>query len=146
MHPDHNCELSNPYLEQFFINCDDPEMMETIKNWLKDRFSANEPPPQNLGKTSYVRVAHKRPRPAIAAGNGPEVVEVDPELHGRIESIGPGKNVLVRNRIVREDSGTHETLKIVDDSMIDTGEEAGIDPYNTGGFDRSKNWDQRFRK
>ena len=53
--------------------------------------------------------------------------------------------VLIRNRYVREDTGTHETLKILDDSLIDTKEETGIDPYNTGRFDRSKNWDKGSR-
>ena len=52
---------------------------------------------------------------------------------------------LIRNRYVREDTGTHETLTILDDSMIDSGEETGFDPYNTGDFDRSKNWERRFR-
>ena len=33
-----------------------------------------------------------------------------------------------------------------DDSLVDPDEEAGIDPYNTGGFDRSKNWNNSFRK
>lgn len=55
------------------------------------------------------------------------------------------ENVLIRNKYQREDTGTHETLKIVDDSLVDTGEETGIDPYNTGNFDRSRNWDKRFR-
>jgi hypothetical protein len=63
-----------------------------------------------------------------------------------IESNGPGKNVLIRNKLLREDTGTHETLKILDDSLVDSGEETGLDPYNTGGFDRSKNWDRRFGK
>jgi len=63
-----------------------------------------------------------------------------------IEDAGPGKNKLIRNRYIREDTGTHETLKILDDSLVDSGEEPGIDPYNTGGFDRSKNWNNRFRK
>lgn len=53
---------------------------------------------------------------------------------------------MIRNKYVREETATHETLKILDDSLIDTGEETGIDPYNTGGFDRSKNWAKRFRK
>lgn len=71
----------------------------------------------------------------------------DADFNGHIDSLGPGKNVLIRNKYVREDTGTHETLKIIDeDALIDTGEETGIDPYNTGGFDRSKNWDTRFRK
>ena len=42
--------------------------------------------------------------------------------------------------------GTHETLTLLDDSLVDSGEETGLDPYNTGGFDRSKNWDRRFGK
>lgn len=75
----------------------------------------------------------------------PEVVELDPQFAGHIEDSGPGKNVLIRNKFVREETGTHETLTILDDSLVDSGEEAGIDPYNTGGFDRSRNWDKRFR-
>ena len=122
------------------------KMMETIKNWLKGRFPAREDAGKDLRATNSVRVKHLRPPPKPAVESGPDVVEVDPDLHGRIESLGPGKNVLIRNRMVREDSGTHETLKILDDSMVDTGEETGLDPYNTGRFDRSKNWDQRFRK
>ncbi|MDJ0918636.1 MAG: hypothetical protein QNJ05_12795 [Woeseiaceae bacterium] len=63
-----------------------------------------------------------------------------------IEEMGPGKNVLVRRRLVREDSGTHETLTILDDSVVDGEQESGLDPYNTGQFDRSKHWDKRFLK
>ena len=75
----------------------------------------------------------------------PEYVDLDPHVEGRVENNGPGKNVLIRNKFLREDSGTHETLKILDDSIIDTDEEEGIDPYNTGQFDRSKNWDRRTK-
>ena len=130
-------------------------MMEKIKNWLQDRFSARESlPPRDLRKSGY----HQRPghqpgqRPSRALPKkevrqpDPDLVKVDPSLEGKIESLGPGKNVLIRNRLVREEAGTHETLKIVDDSIVDSGEQTGIDPYNTGGFDRSKKWDQRFRK
>lgn len=63
-----------------------------------------------------------------------------------IEKATPDEDSLIRNKFVREDTGTHETLKILDDSIVDSGEEPGIDPYNTGGFDRSKNWNNRFRK
>lgn len=48
------------------------------------------------------------------------------------------------NRQVREDADNHETLSIVDDSMTDSGEEMGFDPYNTGQFDRTKNWERHF--
>lgn len=121
-------------------------MIETIKNWLKDRFPSKTAPAQKLRKTSYVQVARQRAPEKKAPDDKSDVVEVHPELHGHIESLGPGKNVLIRNRLLREETGTHETLKILDDSMIDSGEEPGLDPYNTGGFDRSKKWDQRFRK
>lgn len=74
------------------------------------------------------------------------MVGFKPEVGGEIVDGGPGKNVLVRNRFVREDTGTHEKLKILDESLVDAQEEAGIDPYNTGRFDRAKHWDTRFRK
>ena len=94
--------------------------------------------------------AHKAPqqtRPAQKVPRrNPEFVDADEELSGKTESDGTGKNVLIRNKFIREDTGTHETLTILDDSLVDSGEETGLDPYNTGGFDRSKNWDRRFGK
>ncbi|MBT8090204.1 MAG: hypothetical protein KJO01_08350 [Gammaproteobacteria bacterium] len=104
--------------------------------------------PKSLSKAGYIG-----PRPVGAPKKkvaqpppAPEMVAIEPSVEGKIESQGPGKNVLIRNRYVREDTGTHETLKILDDSIVDSGEETGMDPYNTGKFDRSKKWDQRFRK
>ena len=120
-------------------------MMEKIKSWFMNRFHGNKPEPRDLSKASYLKVARPRRRKS-PVDDEPNVVEIDPELHGSIESLGPGKNVLIRNRLVREETGTHETLKILDDSIIETGEEPGIDPYNTSGFDRSKKWDQRSRE
>jgi hypothetical protein len=77
----------------------------------------------------------------------PEVVDFIADLGGQVEDAGPGKNVLIRNKYVREETGTHETLKIVDDSLAETADETGADPYNTGRFDRSKSWDSfRTRK
>ena len=78
-----------------------------------------------------------RPKP-VAFDEVSEALEIREE--------GPGKNVLVRKRLVREDTGTHETLKLLDDSIVDDNDASGIDPYNTGRFDRSKHWDKRFRK
>jgi len=122
-------------------------MLETLKNWFKDRFSdGDSAPTPELNMTGAhtappkVRPTQRVPRP------NPEYVDTDEELADEIESNGPGKNVLIRNKFVREDTGTHETLKILDDSLVDSGEETGLDPYNTGGFDRSKNWDRRFGK
>jgi hypothetical protein len=119
-------------------------MMERLKDWLKDRFSATDPSPPDKLRHTGARVS-PRPSQSVAPRSVKSTIETEPPLTGRIEDAGPGKNVLIRSKYVREDSGTHETLKILDDSLLDTGEEAGIDPYNTGGFDRSKNWNNRFR-
>lgn len=124
-------------------------MLEKIKNWLQDHFSSGEvKKPKTLSTAGYIGARRPAGPKETVAKPAPvrEKVEIEPSLDGRIESQGPGKNVLIRNRYVREDTGTHETLKILDDSMLDSGEETGIDPYNTGKFDRSKKWDQRFRK
>lgn len=76
----------------------------------------------------------------------PPAVKLDPKVAGRIEDGGPGKNVLMRSKYQREDTGTHETLRIIDEDALKDPDEDGMDPYNTGKFDRSKHWDRRFRK
>ena len=125
--------------------------MKRFLNWLSRKFSAEQPAPQkDLRQTgTHLRQTGTRRRPQRSAPKQaipkrqPEYVDFDSHVEGSIEDRGPGKNVLIRNRYVREDTGTHETLKILDDSMIDTEEEPGFDPYNTGQFDRSRNWDKR---
>lgn len=122
-------------------------MMAKFKNWLKRRSAADEPvPQQNLRKTGVHIPPRLRKSDDSAALAKSDYVAVDAGLASTIEDGGPGKNILIRNKYIREDTGTHETLKIIDDSLIDSGEEIGLDPYNTGGFDRSKNWNNRFRK
>jgi len=93
---------------------------------------------------SHVRPKRATPKQAVPQRQ-PEYVDLDPHVAGQIEDNGPGKNVLIRNKYVREDTGTHETLKILDDSIVDTEEGEGIDPYNTGRFDRSRNWGKRYK-
>ena len=125
-------------------------MLEKIKRWFKgDSASEQAPPARDLrvsGAHSIPRKPKGNRRKNTDRRAQREIVDLDPNVSGKIESNGPGKNVLVRNKYQREDTGTHETLKIIDDSMVDSGEETGIDPYNTGNFDRSRNWDKRFRK
>ncbi|MDH3265469.1 MAG: hypothetical protein OEM25_00765 [Gammaproteobacteria bacterium] len=134
--------------------------MKRLINWLTGRKSPAKPP----GESSFSRTgahlrqtgAHLRKKGGHTVDRGakpkqattqsqPEYVNLDPHVAGRVEDNGPGKNVLIRNKYVREDTGTHETLRILDDSIIDTHEEEGIDPYNTGQFDRSRNWDKRTK-
>ena len=124
--------------------------MKRFLNWLSRTFSSEKPTPRNnlrqtgthLRQTGTHGPKRSAPKQAVPKRQ-PEYVNFDSNVEGRIEDRGPGKNVLIRSRYVREDTGTHETLKILDESMIDTEEEEGFDPYNTGQFDRSKNWDKR---
>lgn len=121
-------------------------MLRRFFNWLKGHPTAIGPSTPQLRRRVS---AHQsiQPEPAHPAeGHEPKQV-FDPYLpsDGAIVSAGPGKNVFMRNKYVREETGTHETLKIMDDTMVNSGEEYGVDPYNSGEFDRSKNWDVRFR-
>jgi hypothetical protein len=119
-------------------------MMRFVE-WLKTAFGIEDPEPEVRFQPPRVRV--RPPRPG-GRKPMPEVVDFIADLDGRVEDAGPGKNVLVRNKYLREETGTHETLKIVDDTLLEPNEEElGADPYNTGRFDRSKSWDSfRTRK
>ena len=126
--------------------------MKRILTWLFRRSEPAAPPARQpqLRRTGGHRASvaprpKARPAETRPAGTRDATPEFEPRLEGRIADNGPGKNVLIRNRYLREDTGTHDTLKILDDSMVETEEEAGFDPYNTGQFDRSRNWDRRFR-
>lgn len=134
--------------------------MKRFKNWLSNKISPTKASTdttltrtgahlRQTGSHLYRTGGHTSPRAApprqAVPRRQPEYVALDPNVEGRIEDRGPGKNVLIRNKYLREDSGTHETLKILDDSIIDTKEEEGIDPYNTGQFDRPRNWDKRTK-
>lgn len=105
-------------------------------------------PKKKAASESVLRQTTRRHKPAAkpAPEKAPAMVDFDSELGGRIEDGGPGKNVLVRNKYVREDTGTHETLKIIDDSLLEDEEEGGVDPYNSGQFDRSQSWNLRTKK
>ena len=125
--------------------------MKSLLNWLRRKISPRKAQsPADLRQTgahlrqtgTHSRPRRQAPRQAVPRRQ-PEYVNYGGHVDGRIEDLGPGKNVLIRNRYVREDTGTHESLKILDESMIDTEEEPGFDPYNTGNFDRSRNWEKR---
>jgi hypothetical protein len=125
--------------------------MKRFLKWLGSTLFPEKPDPE-LGQSGI------RPTPGVSLksdssgrpgnkdGTSPEKVDFSSELQGRIEDGGPGKNVLIRNKYIREDTGTHETLKIIDDSLTKDGDDEGFDPYNTGRFDRAKNWNTRVGK
>jgi hypothetical protein len=129
-------------------------MINRLTKWITSKIPLKKEPERpnlvqaavKLRQTGSHNIQSKRSTPKQAVPRRqPEYVDLNPHIAGQIEDNGPGKNVLIRNKYVREDSGTHETLKIIDDSIIDTEEAEGIDPYNTGQFDRSKHWDKRFK-
>ena len=120
-------------------------MMHRFKNWLRNRgLDTDESPPATFKKAGAQ--ASTRPGKTKQPPPAPKFVQRPTTGAHGTEDGTSGKSGLIRNKYVREDTGTHETLKILDDSIVDSGEETGIDPYNTGGFDRSKNWNNRFRK
>ena len=121
-------------------------MIKAITKWFRERFAPDEParhPPFQASAAKRPPARRAPPKKPAAA----EPVQLDPAVSGEIESLGPGKNVLVQNQYQRGDSGTQDDLKIVDEAGLELDEADGIDPYNTGKFDRSRNWDSsRFRK
>ena len=125
--------------------------MKRFLNWLADKISPQKRSPRpDLKQTAQHKIpkktAKKTPTKQAVPRSQPEFVEFDARVDGKIDNAGPGKNVFKRNKYIREETGTHETLSILDESVENTPDEEGIDPYNTGQFDRSKTWDKRFRK
>ena len=119
--------------------------MNRFLEWLGLKlFGKKVPPSEPLRQTGARMAPRSRPPKPVQ----PVVQKVDYAAvrEATIEDGGPGKNVLIRNRLVREDTGTHDTLKIISDEVLETKEEYGLDPYNTGRFDRSKSWDSQNRK
>lgn len=100
---------------------------------------------QERRRVSAHAALHARATPAPARKPDEEIREFGDSFEGRIENIGPGKNVLVRDKLTSDDTDTHEALKLLDDSPLDPKEPVGIDPYNSGEFDRSRHWNSRFR-
>lgn len=118
-------------------------MFQRFLKWLGKKLFPQEATAEPSLQQTGVRVRPPRVRPAEPR---PELVKFRAELGAQIADGGPGKNILVRSKFVREESGTHETLKILDSSLLTEEEPDGIDPYNTGRFDRGKSWEFRSRK
>ena len=114
-------------------------MLNKLRNWFSGK-------PAVEGPRSRTTAANAPPRRAVKTqpGRSRQPVGAGADPSGGIEGLRPGKTVASRRRFIREDSGTHETLKILDDSIIDDPGDQGLDPYNTGCFDRSKTWDKPF--
>lgn len=121
-------------------------MLERLKNWLEERFSDGAPhETPALRQSGTHRIPPRVPAQAAPRQDPEKASRPEPE-NVDFDSQVSGKNILVRNKYIREETGTYETLKIVDESLDDSEDGFRDDPYNTGGFDRSKNWGNRFRK
>ena len=107
-------------------------MLKRLRRWLGGRPAAEHPPPGPV--TTGTR---QHPPATMSHGQTPDV---SPASAAR----DPNQAAPVQRKFVRESTGTYETLKILDDSIIEDSSDDDADPYNTGGFDRSKNWDKRF--
>lgn len=126
-------------------------MIRRLLTSLKKQLKIGQPKADSQLRPAAHRMASQQPGRSVRARKAPadtqpEVVEFSPDGPGTIEDGGPGKNVLTRSRYVREETGTHETLKILDDSLIVPPDEGSFDPYNTGRFDMSKSWTRTSRK
>ena len=128
--------------------------MQRIISWIGSRLFSQQPPPsaqQSAAARPLQQAIRSQPPKPVAAAPKPvevkksQLVELRAEVGGRIESAGPGKNVLIQNKYAQEDTGTDDALKIIDDALIDSDDSGGFDPYNTGKFDRAANW-ARTRK
>ena len=121
-------------------------MIKRLINWLRGSpASDNAGPAQQRRRVSAHAALHARVTPTPIRKPRSDISDLRSDPGSRIESIGPGKNVLVRDGLVSDDTGTQEMLRLLDDSPLDPEEPMGIDPYNSGEFDRSKHWDTRFR-
>jgi len=126
--------------------------MQRLIKWLAKKIFPDKEAHSHAGRRAGDKRMPRpqpRPQPRTAVQRYPKIDTVDfgSELGGKIVDGGPGKNVLVRSKYIREDTGTHETLTIIDDSLLEADEDDGLDPYNTGRFDSSKSWDSsRSRK
>ncbi len=121
--------------------------MNRFLTWLGSKLFIQEKPALDSVLRQTTRTRKLRPKPPKPTRRkAPALVDFDSELGGRVEDGGPGKNVLVRNKYVREETGTHETLKIINASLVEEEDEHADDPYNTGRFDRSQSWNLRTKK
>ena len=121
-------------------------MIRRLINWLKGGpvTEFDGPAPQRRRVSAHAAL-HARATPTPSREPRNHIVDLSTKLDGRIENVGPGKNVLVHDGYTSDDTGAREMLKLLDDSPLDPGEPVGIDPYNSGEFDRSRHWDTRFR-
>jgi len=114
--------------------------MKYFRNWFAAILASGKKEKDIAAAQRNTAAAHRR-------DNKPESIEFRDRLGKTITGRDDSQHQSARKRYVREDTGTHETLTIIDESLLQNDDKDGIDPYNSGQFDRSKSWNSlRFRK
>ena len=121
-------------------------MIKQLINWLKGDAAADTgQSAQSRRRVSVHASLHARAAPFPSAQSRPDKRTVGAGFEGRSENVSPGKSVLVSNGDAVDDTGARESLKLFDHAPLHPDESLGVDPYNSGKFDRSRHWDTRFR-
>jgi hypothetical protein len=119
--------------------------MARILNWLTRKSSDNSTSKHRSDSTREPAVKESSRRTRVRApefGRQPEFVDLESRRRGHIGSDNSENGPFMKSQYIREDSGTHETLTILNESIPSLSEDDGIDPYNTGQFDPSRYWDK----
>jgi hypothetical protein len=109
-------------------------MLTQLKNWLGLGKSGEDSAPRDF--SGYHTDPTHRARSASAGASRP-----GPGAAGSIER-RKGER---RHQQSGGDTDRMPILSILDDPGPPGGSTDGFDPYNTGDFDRSRNWERRFR-
>ena len=132
--------------------------MNKLVTWFKENIYPGGGKPQPEFRAPKVRVRPMSERtidktvPMDVKGKPGQQADAEPDgvtsLAGRVEEVGPGKNVFVPSKYRSGDGGTQDSLKIIDEDELEIAEEdeGGIDPYNTGHFKVGDSWKKTFRK
>ena len=115
--------------------------MKRVLKWLETKFSRHSAVVEADEHHTPVGVS-----PTESAQEEYSVeVAFDASVPGGVESDEPEENVLILDKYT-DDTITQRTLGILDESSLDPSESTGVDPYNSGSFDKSKGWKSRSRK
>lgn len=116
--------------------------MKRIITAIKGKFSQPEVPVADDRSSDTVSV---EPDNLVNNDCGVEM-SLDAEMHGRIESQGPGKNVLMPDIYGNEHEATVPDLKIFDPSSTDAVGEAAELPFHLSGRVNKDKGLRRFRR
>ncbi len=114
--------------------------MKHFRNWFAAILATGKQKKDNSAAPRKTTAAYRR-------NNKIESIEFRDGLDKPVTGKDGSKHRAAPKKYVRENTGTHETLTIIDESLLQYDDKDGIDPYNSGQFDRAKSWNSlRFRK